>query len=488
MALAPDPSRNPRGDRCHPGAVCAANGQPRATGRDQLHQGLLSGAGDRCARPVSWRGQAPAVPPARARTRQPAAGQPVFQPGESAACGTVLDAAPAPGGGFDLLAVLSTSAAEARRSAPRRPGWSCRCSCAPSLLRLLSRRSPAAGEARVRVDKLFDRLQQRCGVRGRLLTKRDEPNLWMEVYEGVADGGPIRVCFAWPRRRRWTSRPCCCRGTAAISSASRNSSSMCLIVVGWKLREDYPLMLAANRDEFFARPAAPAAFLGRPRRDPGRTRSAARRHLAGSDSLRAARRGDQLPRRAARARPAGSRAGGWCATTCCRSRNQPGFLAQVRATADQYDGFNLIAGTQRGLFHYSNRGTEVTALPAGCTRAVQPSPEHGLAQGASGPAKGSARLWTARPHALPEALFALLAERTSAPDEALPDTGIGLEWERLLSTAFIRSPTTGRAARRSCWWIATGRAASRSAASLADGTIVAHRRHDLQLSEVGSRR
>lgn len=43
----------------------------------------------------------------------PAAGQPVFQPGEHGACGTVLDAAPAPGGGFDLLAVVSTNAADA---------------------------------------------------------------------------------------------------------------------------------------------------------------------------------------------------------------------------------------------------------------------------------------------------------------------------------------------------------------------------------------
>lgn len=43
-------------------------------------------------------------------------------------------------------------------------------------------------EARLRVDQLFDRLQQRCGVRGRLLRKRDEPNLWMEAYESVDEG------------------------------------------------------------------------------------------------------------------------------------------------------------------------------------------------------------------------------------------------------------------------------------------------------------
>src|SRR5881392_2000516 len=34
---------------------------------------------------------------------------------------------------------------------------------------------------------------------------------------------------------------------------------MCLIVVGWQTRE-HRLIVAANRDEFHARPAAPAAF------------------------------------------------------------------------------------------------------------------------------------------------------------------------------------------------------------------------------------
>ena len=43
----------------------------------------------------------------------------------------------------------------------------------------------------------------------------------------------------------------------------------------------------------------------------------------------------------------------------------------------------------------------------------------------------------------PEALLALLASRSRPPDESLPDTGVGLEWERVLSPLFIESPAYG---------------------------------------------
>jgi uncharacterized protein with NRDE domain len=43
----------------------------------------------------------------------------------------------------------------------------------------------------------------------------------------------------------------------------------------------------------------------------------------------------------------------------------------------------------------------------------------------------------------PEALLALLADRSRPPDEALPVTGVGLEWERVLSPLFIASQAYG---------------------------------------------
>jgi uncharacterized protein with NRDE domain len=43
----------------------------------------------------------------------------------------------------------------------------------------------------------------------------------------------------------------------------------------------------------------------------------------------------------------------------------------------------------------------------------------------------------------PEALLDLLADRARPPDDRLPNTGVGLEWERVLSSIFIESPVYG---------------------------------------------
>ena len=212
---------------------------------------------------------------------------------------------------------------------------------------------------------------------------------------------------------------------------------MCLIVVGWRLREDYPLMLAANRDEFFARPAAPADFW-----EDHRDILAGRDLLQGGTWLGLTRSGRLAAvtnfRDGRRAR-AGQRSRGWLVRDYLLSEQQPaGFLAQVRATARRV---RWLQPPRRHpawpvpLLQPRHR----SHCPAG-RRAwvVQSSAEHALAQGRARPT-GARRACRHSGPVLAEALFGLLADRTPAPDEALPDTGIGLEWERLLSTAFIRS-------------------------------------------------
>ena len=47
---------------------------------------------------------------------------------------------------------------------------------------------PAQAEmAKLRIKQLLAAVAKSSGIAGRLMTKRGEPNLWMEVYEGVAD-------------------------------------------------------------------------------------------------------------------------------------------------------------------------------------------------------------------------------------------------------------------------------------------------------------
>lgn len=45
--------------------------------------------------------------------------------------------------------------------------------------------------ARRQIDSLQDQLALSTGVRGRLMTKRGEPTLWMEIYEDIPDAGPF---------------------------------------------------------------------------------------------------------------------------------------------------------------------------------------------------------------------------------------------------------------------------------------------------------
>jgi uncharacterized protein with NRDE domain len=255
---------------------------------------------------------------------------------------------------------------------------------------------------------------------------------------------------------------------------------VCLIVVGWQLREDYPLILAANRDEFFARPAAPADFW----EDHGNV-------LAGRDSeqggtwlglTRSGRLAAVTNFRSGRRQRIGTRSRGWLVRDYLLSDQQPReFIAHVHASAEHYDGFNLIAGTQQGLFHYSNRSAEIIALPPG-THGLSnhllntPWPKVQRAR------QGLAALADSPARALPEALFELLADRTPAPDETLPDTGIGLEWERTLSTAFIQTPEYGTRCSTVVLFDRSGRAYLEEHSFAPDGSRLAHRRHELQLA------
>ena len=128
---------------------------------------------------------------------------------------------------------------------------------------------------------------------------------------------------------------------------------MCLILLAWRAQPDYPLVVAANRDEFHARAAQPARFWrDRPEILAGRDLEAMGTWMGVSRNGRFAAvtnyRGAREPK-AAESR-------GALVTGFLDSRVPPGkYLSEIEQRASSYSGFNLLACDGEELWWMSNR-------------------------------------------------------------------------------------------------------------------------------------
>jgi uncharacterized protein with NRDE domain len=240
---------------------------------------------------------------------------------------------------------------------------------------------------------------------------------------------------------------------------------MCLILVAWQAHPDFPLVLAANRDEFFARPAAPARWWAdQPDILAGRDLE------AGGTWLGVHRRGAFAGltnfRDPASQRPGTPSRGALVADTLTGHQPVAERLAWLARHGGDYNGFNLIFSDDDELAVYESVSPplgrpEEGSLPlGGKARSAKGAPMSGRGQ-VLGPGvyglsnhlldspwpkvlAAKSRLHSAL-DSLPDTtpLLELLRDDRPAPDAALPRTGVSLEWERLLSSAFIRAPGYG---------------------------------------------
>jgi uncharacterized protein with NRDE domain len=216
---------------------------------------------------------------------------------------------------------------------------------------------------------------------------------------------------------------------------------MCLLLLAYKSHPTYPLVLAANRDETYLRPTAYAAFWhdyphiygGRDLEQGGTWLGIAR---GGRIAAVTNFRDGYAPK-------TGTRSRGELVRNFLRS-NQPApdYVNRVKREANAYNGFNLVAGDLEDLYYYSNRGNHVIAMTPG----VHGLSNHLLNTPWPKVERGKQIMGELLDHdvqELTEGLFGVLADRVVANDELLPDTGVGLPRERVLSPAFIVSPTYG---------------------------------------------
>ncbi|MDK9704826.1 MAG: NRDE family protein [Sulfuritalea sp.] len=214
---------------------------------------------------------------------------------------------------------------------------------------------------------------------------------------------------------------------------------MCLILVAWQVHPGYPLVVAANRDEFFARPTAPASFWkDAPQVLAGRDLEAGGTWMGITRSGRFAALTNY--RDPAQNRSGAPSRGTLVADFLTGHETPQAYLQRIDVRGRQCNGYNLLAGDGESLWWSSNMGGEPCALPAGVYGVSNhlldsPWPKVGAGKTALAQALES----------LPadEAMFHLLQDDGIHPDEHLPQTGIPLEWERLLSSAFVKSSGYG---------------------------------------------
>jgi uncharacterized protein with NRDE domain len=218
-------------------------------------------------------------------------------------------------------------------------------------------------------------------------------------------------------------------------------SGMCLVLTALESHPAYSLILAANRDEFYDRPTAAAElWAGTPSVLGGRDLK------AGGSWLGIDRRGRLAAvtnyRQGERERPAPRSRGLLVSEFLTGDISAPDHMARVQRDASLYNGFNLLALDGGGLLYFSNREGQIRHLSPGVYGLSNHLLDTPWPKVVSGKTAFGALL-NGDASELVLKLFALLSDSRQATDDLLPATGIGQQWERLLSSAFIASPAYG---------------------------------------------
>lgn len=243
---------------------------------------------------------------------------------------------------------------------------------------------------------------------------------------------------------------------------------MCLIAFDWRPGTQRPLVLAANRDEFHARPTEPLRWWAWPDG-----------LLAGRDaeaggtwmSVRRDGRFAALTNVRDPAAKSGDRSRGELPVQALESVEPiAGIVAAIHDRRLDYGPFNLLVGDRSTLWQVGTH-TKPGEVPAG----LHALSNHALDTPWPKSIRAVRRLERALTEPEPSvgALLGLLDDREPASDDELPDTGVGPDLERLLSAPFIVDERYGTRS---------------SSALVIDGTIrMAERTFDAAGQRIGER-
>ncbi len=216
---------------------------------------------------------------------------------------------------------------------------------------------------------------------------------------------------------------------------------MCLIIIAYRTDPDYPLIIAANRDESFVRPTdyarywedAPDILAGKDLEQGGSWFGVTKYgHIAAVTNYRDANK--SIPGNISR--------GLLVSNYLSAQTSTEEYLDYCISNLNDYDGFNLLLGDIDNLYYLSNREVGYKRLEAGV---------YGLSNGDFD--NNWPKVLRAKKMLINmidrdgvgshEPILSLLSDREFPEDAELPNTGIDAELERTLAPIFIKADGYG---------------------------------------------
>ncbi|MDO6514930.1 MULTISPECIES: NRDE family protein [unclassified Neptuniibacter] len=216
---------------------------------------------------------------------------------------------------------------------------------------------------------------------------------------------------------------------------------MCLIAFAYNSHPKYSLILIANRDEFYQRPSDLLSFWqDEPKVLAGRDCEKSGTWLGITTTGRFSavtnyRDGHKTTNKSLRSR------GELTRNFLCTNISAQHYLQQLASEQMEFSDFNLLLGDQSGFYYASNKRTETQKLEPGLyalSNALLDTPWPKVRH-----------VKTQLSHAIKnknldiESLIGIMSDQTQAAIEQLPDTGVSPEWEKILSSIFIKTSNYG---------------------------------------------
>src|SRR5882762_1670383 len=221
---------------------------------------------------------------------------------------------------------------------------------------------------------------------------------------------------------------------------------MCLIFLSLHQHKTYKLIVAANRDEFYARKTVAAEFWSDHPEIVGGRDLEARKPDGTCGTWMAMNKNGRIAMvtnyRDLKNIKSIAPSRGHLVTDFLLSDESPEkYLKSIEPNASLYNGFNLIVGNAEELFYLSNYKKGIVKIEDGfhglsnhLLDTLWPKVTKGKEK--MKPLFGEKKIKSAK-------ILDALYDEQQAPDDQLPDTGVGLERERMLSSMFIKSPNYG---------------------------------------------